>query len=126
MLSSVRYLIMAAVATVASVLLAGASNIPRHHTTQCQSSAYYRTHTALCDHLAKVISARRDRINDGVQRIPRGTYGSANIFNSTWHAMANVNPSYVVYDGRGNYLGADPDPNVRFQILRDVGRDSAN
>jgi len=126
MLSSVKYLVMASIAIVASVLLAGASNIPRHHTTQCQSSAYYRTHTEFCDHLARVISTRRGRIHDGVQRIPRGAYGSANIFNSTWSAMANMNPNYAVYDGRGNYLGADPDPNVRFEIHRDAGRESAN
>jgi len=27
-----------------------------------------------------------------------------------------------VYDGRGTYLGSDPDTNVRFELQRDSGR----
>jgi len=126
MLSSVKYLIMAAVAIVASVILAGASNIGRHHTPQCHNSAYYRSHTGFCDHLARAISMRKDRLHDDVRRIPRGAYGSANIFNSTWSAMANVNPGYAVYDERGNYLGADPDPGVRFEMRRDANHRLGN
>jgi hypothetical protein len=33
----------------------------------------------------------------------------------------SVNPAYDVYDAAGNYLGSDPDPLVRFNLLRDQG-----
>jgi hypothetical protein len=29
-------------------------------------------------------------------------------------------PTYPVYDEYGHYVGADPDPNVRFQLHRDA------
>ena len=29
------------------------------------------------------------------------------------------NPAFDVYDGRGHYLGSDPDPRIRMELLRD-------
>jgi hypothetical protein len=31
------------------------------------------------------------------------------------------NPSFDVYNGRGVYVGSDPDSRVRFELLRDGG-----
>jgi hypothetical protein len=39
------------------------------------------------------------------------------------HALASAatSPSaYVVYDEYGRYAGADPDPNIRFQLRREA------
>ena len=32
-----------------------------------------------------------------------------------------TNPTHDVYDIRGKYLGSDPDPTIRWMLLRDVG-----
>jgi hypothetical protein len=31
-------------------------------------------------------------------------------------------PSHDVYDARGNYVGSDPDANIRFELQRDQVR----
>jgi hypothetical protein len=31
------------------------------------------------------------------------------------------NPAFDVYDSRGHYVGADPDPRIRMELLRDPG-----
>ena len=33
-----------------------------------------------------------------------------------------IAPSYNVYNPRGAYVGADPDPSVRFEVRRDWAR----
>jgi hypothetical protein len=35
----------------------------------------------------------------------------------------STNPSWDVYDGRGMYVGSDPDSRIRSDLLRDQGRD---
>jgi hypothetical protein len=35
----------------------------------------------------------------------------------------SVNPSWDVYNNRGARIGADPDPNVRFMLRHDQGKD---
>ena len=32
----------------------------------------------------------------------------------------SANPAYDVYTGTGQYVGSDPDPRVRSQLLRDA------
>jgi hypothetical protein len=34
----------------------------------------------------------------------------------------NFQPRNDVYDARGNYVGSDPDANVRFELHRDADR----
>jgi hypothetical protein len=34
---------------------------------------------------------------------------------------AGTNPSFNVYDSRGNVIGADPDPRIRMELQRDHG-----
>ena len=34
-------------------------------------------------------------------------------------ARHSSNPAFDVYDGRGNYVGSDPDPRIRMELLRD-------
>ena len=33
----------------------------------------------------------------------------------------STNPAWEVYDSRGNFIGADPDPLVRMDLRRDYG-----
>jgi hypothetical protein len=33
----------------------------------------------------------------------------------------STNAMHDVYDGKGKYLGSDPDSRIRFEILRDTG-----
>jgi hypothetical protein len=36
----------------------------------------------------------------------------------------STNPTWDVYDGRGVYLGSDPDPRIRSMLLHDQGNGS--
>jgi hypothetical protein len=35
----------------------------------------------------------------------------------------STNPGWDVYNNRGVYVGSDPDPRIRSNLLRDAGRD---
>jgi hypothetical protein len=35
----------------------------------------------------------------------------------------SINPSWDVYNSRGERIGSDPDPHVRTMLLHDQGRD---
>ena len=52
---------------------------------------------------------------------PRAAFQtSAAVRSGASHRGTNLFPAGPVYNGP-DYLGDDPDPNIRFQILRDLG-----
>jgi len=51
----------------------------------------------------------KKQVSAHIARVDNGKYRGTNLF-----------PAGPVYNGP-DYLGDDPDPNIRFQILRDLG-----